>query len=167
MKKTVKIIEISVIILLLFLSCFLLFKFVNKIHHEKIDTTYMWNIKYNNIKVAEGSKEGQIEEKDNKVNLNVTLTKPEEFYEVTFDVVNSGTLTAYISKITKEITSTDDILKCRITYLDNSEIKKGDKLLSNNKETIKIRIEYPDTKAKIYKELKLNLQLRITYKAIY
>ena len=66
MKKTVKIIEISVIILLLFLSCFLLFKFVNKIHHEKIDTTYMWNIKYNNIKVAEGSKEGQIEEKDNR-----------------------------------------------------------------------------------------------------
>ena len=167
MKKYIKVIEIIIIVLLLSLSCFLLYKFVNKIHNEKIDTTYMWNIKYENMQVTEGSKEGKLEEKDNKINLNVTLSKPKEYYEVTFDIVNSGTLTAYINKITKEITSTDDILKCHITYLDNNEIKKGDKLFPNQKTTIKIRIEYPETENKIYQELQLNLNFKINYKALY
>ena len=167
MQKIIKVIEIVVIILLLSLCCFLLYKFVNRIHNEKIDTTYMWNIKYDNMKVTEGSKEGQLDKKDNKINLNVTLTKPKEFYEVNFDIKNKGTLTAYINKINKKITSTDDILKCEITYLNNTEIKKGDKLLPNQKNTIKIRIEYPDTKTKIYQELQLNLDFKISYKAQY
>ena len=167
MQKVIKIVEYFAIIILFFITCFLLYKFVNKIHHEKIDTTYMWNIKNENITVTEGSKEGQIKEKNNRLELEVTLTKPEEYYEITFDVVNKGSLIAYVNKITKDISSTDDILKCNISYLDGREIKKDDKLLPNKKETIKIRIEYPNTQAKIYKELQLNLQFKINYKAKY
>lgn len=167
MKKILKIFEFLLLLALLSISIFLLVKFIIKINHEKIDTSYMWNIKYNNIGVTEGSKEGKIDQKDNSFSLDVTLANPKEYYEVTFDIENKGTLTAYISNIKKEISSTDDILKCNITYLDGTEIKRGDRIPSNDKNTIKIRIEYPETKEKIYKELKLNLQLKITYKAVY
>ena len=165
MKKLFKIVGIILIIALFSGSCFLLYKTVNKIKHEKVDTTYMWNIKYQNLKVTEGSKEGEVTEKDEGISLKVTLTKPKEYYEVTFDVINKGTLTAYIDEITKEIESTDDILKCQITYLDNTELNKGDTLLPNEAKTIKIRIDYPKTETKIYKELQLSLNLKLIYKA--
>ena len=164
MPRIIKVIEITIIILLLFLSSFFLYQFVNKIHHEKVDTSYMWNIKYQNIKVTEGSKEGEVSEKEKGINLNVTLSQPKEFYEVTFDVVNKGTLKAYIDEITKEIDSTDDILKCQILYKDNGEIYKGDILLPGESKTIKIRIDYPKTKAKVYKELQLTLKFNLNFK---
>ena len=80
-------------------------------------------------------------------------------------MANKGTLKAYIADIVKEIVSTDDILKCQITYLDNSEIQKGDILPPNQTKTIKIRIEYPKTKTKIYKKLQLVLNFKLIYKA--
>lgn len=165
MKKVIEIIGIIVIVAIFTTSCFLLYKFVNKISHEDVDTSYMWNIKYLNMKITEGSKKGKVMEKDEGINLHVTLSKPKEFYELTFDVTNKGTLKAYIADIVKEIVSTDDILKCQISYLDNSEIQKGDILLPKQTKTIKIRIEYPKTKTKIYKKLQLVLNFKLIYKA--
>ena len=120
MGKKMKLLKIVLVIVLFIGCCYGLYKFVSRIHNEKVDTSYMWNIKRENIKITEGSKEGKIEDKEDGISLDVTLSKPKEYYEVTFDVVNKGTLTAFVSEITKEIVSTDDILKCQITYWDNS-----------------------------------------------
>ena len=165
MGKKMKLLKIVLVIVLFIGCCYGLYKFVSRIHNEKVDTSYMWNIKRENIKITEGSKEGKLKDKEDGISLDVTLSKPKEYYEVTFDVVNKGTLTAFVSEITKEIVSTDDILKCQITYWDNSVIKKGDILSPSEKKTIKIRIEYPSTKTKIYKKLQLSLNFKIIYKA--
>ena len=69
MKKVIEIIGIIVIVAIFTTSCFLLYKFVNKISHEEVDTSYMWNIKYLNMKVTEGSKKGKVMEKDENQNL--------------------------------------------------------------------------------------------------
>lgn len=167
MQKAMKIIQYIEIIIITLITSLLLYRFVYKIHHEKVDTTYMWNINVKNIKVTEGSKNGEIIEKDNKLELKATLNQPKEFYEVTFDIVNEGTLSAYINKIYNQVDSTDNILKYYITYLDGREINKGDVLPPEKKKTIKIRIEYPEINSKIYKELQLNLQFKIFYKAVY
>ena len=167
MKKIIiKIIEILFIIACFITGGYYINKLTNKINKEKTDTTYIWNIYYHNIKVSEGSKEAKLEDKDGNISLELSLSKPKEFYEVVFDIDNKGTANAYISNIIKKIESTDDVLKCDITYLDGKEIKKGDKLFSKEKRTVKIRIEYPETKKKIYKELKLSLEFKIEYKAL-
>ena len=59
------------------------------------------------------------------------------------------------------------ILTYTIKYLDNSEIKKGDILESNDKKTIIVRIDYPKQKNKVYDKLELNLSLELQYKALY
>ncbi len=167
MKKII----IKIIELLFIIACFVvcgtfLYKTTNKIKKEKLDTTYIWNIDYSNIQVKEGSKETELKEENGTFQLDITLEKPKEFYEVTMDIENKGTADAYISDIKEKVESTDDVLKRQITYLDGTEIKKGDELLSGAKATIKIRIEYPETKKKIYKKLNLILEYKIEYKAL-
>ena len=167
MKKIMNIIVIILIIAIVVVACILLGKFINKIRHEKLDTSYMWNVRYQNMKILDGSNDGKTKESKDGIELEVTLKEPKEFYEATFEIENYGSLDAYISKINKNITSTDNILTCKITYLDGKEIKKGDKIKSNSKQTIKIRIDYPEQKEKIYKELKLNVQFSLQFKASY
>ena len=165
MKIFKTIIEILIMIAIFVGGAFLAYKFTNKIHKEKLDTTYMWNVKYQNIKVTEGSKEGETKESKNGISISVTLKDPKEFYEVTFDVENYGSLDAYVNEVISKVNSTDNILTSSISYLDGKEIKKGDKLKSGEKKTIKIRIDYPKQKEKIYKELKLDIEFSIHFKA--
>lgn len=167
MKKILNIIVIVLIIAIVLVACIYLGKFINKIRHEKLDTSYMWNIRYQNMKIQDGSTNGKTKESKDGIEIEVSLKEPKEYYEATFEIDNYGSLDAYISKINKKITSTDDILTCNITYLDGKEIKKGDKIKSKSKKTIKIRIDYPKQKEKIYKELKLNVQFSLQFKASY
>ena len=61
----------------------------------------------------------------------------------------------------------DNILEYTVTYLNGLSIDEGDTLLSNETKTLKIRIEYPHQKSKIYKTLNLKLSLNIEYSPIY
>ncbi len=167
MKKILNIIVIVLIIAIVVIACIFLSKFINKIRNEKLDTSYMWNIRYQNIKIQDGSSDGKTKESKDGIELEVTLKEPKEYYEATFEIENYGSLDAYISKINQNISSTDEILSCKITYLDGKEIKKGDKIKSNSKQTVKIRIDYPEQEEKIYKELKLNVQFSLQFKASY
>ncbi len=167
MKKLKIIIEILGILIIFAGGCYLIYKFVHKIEKEKIDTSYMWNLKYQNMKVKRGSKEGKLKETKDGIELNVTLKEPKEFYEVSFEIENYGSLDAYISNIKKEVTSTDNILKSTITYFDGEEIHKGDKINSKSKKRFKLRIDYPKQKEKIYKELNLKLNFSLEFKADY
>ena len=124
MKKIINIIVIILIIAIIIIACIFLGNLINKIKNEKLDTSYMWNVRYQNLQIQDGSRDGKTKESKDGIEIEVTLKEPKEYYEATFEIDNYGSLDAYISKINKTITSTDDILTCNITYLDGKEIKK-------------------------------------------
>ena len=99
MKKVISILESLLIIVLLFITIILSIKFIVKIKHEQIDSTYLWNITFSNPKIKEGSQDGEIKTNDNELNFSVTLKNEEEFYEYTIDIKNEGNLDAQISEI--------------------------------------------------------------------
>lgn len=163
MKKVISILESLLIIVLLFITILLSIKFIVKIKHEQIDSTYLWNITFSNPKIKEGSQDGEIKTNDNELNFSVTLKNEEEFYEYTIDIKNEGNLDAQISEINQEIKSTKNILVAQINYDDGTEIKKGDVLKSGDKKTVKVSITYPKQKEKIYDELTLELSFSLKY----
>lgn len=167
MKKQIHILEGLMILIVILIAGLLSIKFIYHINNEKMDTTYMWNINFNNLQVTNGSKKGEIELKDNTLNLNVTLEKETEFYEFTLDIENNGTLDAKLTELNLNVDNPKNVLTYKLTYQDGKEIKKEDILKSNTKETIIVRIDYPKQKNKIYESLSLSLSLNIQYTAIY
>lgn len=167
MKKQIHILEGLLILIVILLLGLLTIKFIYHIRHEEVDTSYMWNINFTNLTVSEGSKKGTINLDNNSINLDVTLSKENEFYEFTIDINNTGSLDAEITKLLIDIDNPDNILEYTITYLNGLSIDEGDTLLSNETKTIKIRIEYPHQNSKIYKALNLKLSLNIEYSPIY
>jgi len=163
MKKQLHILGGILILVFILVAGLFTIKFIYNIKHEKLDTSYMWNINFTNLQVSEGSKEGNITLDNNKLNLEVTLEKEEEYYEFTIDVENKGTLDAKISKLDIDIDNPKDILKYEINYSDGMSIDVGDKLLSSETKTIKVKIYYPKQDNKIYEALKLKLSLNIEY----
>lgn len=167
MKKQIHILEGIIILTIILIAVLLLISFLYHIKHEQMDTTYMWNINFNNLKVTEGSNKGNISLENNNIKLDVLLKKEGEFYEFTLDIENSGTLDAKLEEINLKHNNPKNILKYNITYLDGTPIKKDDILESNSTKTIKLRITYPKLKNKIYDALELKLSLEIKYTAIY
>ena len=167
MKKALGILESLLIAQLLFVSILIGVKFIYGIRHETIEVKYLWNIESSEIKVTEGSVAGEITNTADGISLNVKLKNEEEFYEFTYDISNNGNLDAIITNIDQEITSTNDILKAKISYLDGTEIKEGDILKSKETKTIKVRIEYPKQESKIYEELTLNFSHKISFSPSY
>ena len=167
MKKQLHILEGLLILTLILLLGLSVIRFIYNIKHEKIDTTTMWNIEFINLKVKEGSKEGIINLKNNTIDLDVSLEKPNEFYEFTIDVQNKGSLDAKITNYKINVDNQKDILKYRVTYLNDVSIDIGDILKSNETKTIKIRVEYPIDSPKTKESLNLKLSLKIEYSSIY
>jgi len=167
MKKQIHILEGLLILVVILLLGLLTIKFTYHIKHEKVDTSYMWNINFSNLIVSEGSKQGKINLNNNAIDLDVVLSKEKEFYEFTIDINNKGTLDAKITKLDIKADNPDNVLKYSITYLNGVSIDKGDILPSNSNKTIKIRVEYPSQKNKIYKSLQFKLSLNIEYSSIY
>ena len=167
MKKQIHILEGILILGVIFLLGLLVIKFIYHVKHETKDTSYMWNINFKDLKVSEGSKEGKIELNNNSIDLDVTLEKEKDFYEFTIDIENTGTLDAEITHLETKVENKDDILKYYITYINGLSVDKGDLLDAGETKTLKIRIEYPHQKSKVYKALNLKLSLNIEYSPIY
>ncbi len=167
MKKQIHILEGLLILVLILLLGLISIKFIYNIKHEKVDTSYMWNINFSDLIVTEGSKEGKINLKNNAIDLDVVLAKEKDFYEFTIDVNNNGTLDAEITNLNIKADNPDNVLKYTVTYINGVSIDKGDILKSNTHKTIKIRVEYPTQKNKIYKKLQFKLSLNIEYSSIY
>ncbi len=167
MKKALGILESLLIAQLLFVSVLIGIKFIYGIRHETIEVKYLWNISSSELRVTEGSVAGEINSNEDGISLNVKLKNEEEFYEFTYDITNNGNLDAIITDIEQEITSTNNVLIAKITYLDDTEIKRGDIIKSNETKTIKVRIEYPKQEAKIYDELSLNFSHKISFSPSY
>ena len=167
MKKQIHILEGLLILVVILLLGLVTIKFIYHIRHEKVDTTYMWNINFTNLNVTEGSKEGKINLENNSINLDVTLEKENEFYEFTIDIHNTGSLDAEITNYNLDADNQDNILKYYLTYDNGLSIDIGDKLSSDEIKTIKVRVEYPHQPSKVYKALNLKLSLNIEYSPIY
>ena len=163
MKKQIHILEGLLILIVILLLGLLTIKFIYHIKHEDVDRSYMWNINFANLVVTEGSKEGKINLKNN----NVTLDKENDFYEFIIDIENKGTLDAKLTNYKIDVQNPEKILKYKITYLNDVSIDQGDVLESNSNKTIKVRVEYPKQKNKVYKSLNLKLTLNIEYSPIY
>lgn len=161
MNRLLLILQNVIILILITMFVLILSLFIIKIKNQKLDTSYMWNIKYSNLNVTDGSKEADLVLDDNELALELTLENELEFYELTIDIENSGTLDAKISEINLNIENDKNIIKSSLTYDDNTEIKIGDEIKSNGKRTIKLRIEYPKQEEKIYDALTLKLSLNI------
>ena len=72
-----------------------------------------------------------------------------------------------VSNITLNVDNPKEILKYRLTYLNDTNIEVGDVLASEEVKTIKVRIEYPETNTKIYDALTLKLNLVIEFSTIH
>lgn len=101
---------------------------------------------FENIRSTEGSitteNASAIIDKDDptKLHIEALFNIPGEYYEVLFDVTNTGTIPAILDKISST-NEENPYLKVSYTYEDGKEIKNQDKLDAGSKKTVKLRVE--------------------------
>ena len=116
-----------------------------------------WDIHFDNIVVNEnsvsigtGDSAATIDpENDCKVDFEVTLSIPGDFYEFTIDVVNAGTIDGMIGELNKTlkvnneiVSEVPDYLNYSVTYEDGMEIQPNHILSAGITETYKVRLEF-------------------------
>ena len=116
-----------------------------------------WDIHFDNIQVNEnsvsigtGDSAATIDPNDNcKVDFEVTLSLPGDFYEFTIDVVNAGTIDGMIGELNKTlkvnnevVQETPDYLNYSVTYADGMEILENHKIEAGATETYLVRLEF-------------------------
>ena len=116
-----------------------------------------WDIHFDNIQVnansvsiGENDSQATIDPENNcKVDFEVTLSIPGDFYEFTIDVVNAGTIDGMIGELNKtlkvnnEVVSTiPNYLEYSITYEDESNILENHLLRSGTTEKYKVLLKY-------------------------
>ncbi len=113
-----------------------------------------WDIHFNNLQVTNGSvtatTPATIDENDTtKINYEITLSRPKEYYEFTVDVVNAGSLDGMIRSINSTINNTPisnlpNYLEYSLTYADGVELAANHLLEAGNTVTYKLRITFKD-----------------------
>ena len=116
-----------------------------------------WDVHFDNIQVNEnsvsiesGDSAAAIDPENNcKVDFEVTLNLPGDFYEFTIDVVNSGTIDGMIGTLNKTLiinnetlSEVPDYLNYSITYDDGVEIEENHKVSAGTVETYLVRLEF-------------------------
>ena len=102
-----------------------------------------------------------------KINFGVKLDKPGNKYVFTVDVVNEGSIDGRLAYVNIEgLENTSNYLEHSITYDDDVEIKQGDALRFNGKETIKVYLEFKKDITEsdlLNNDANLNLTLDLKY----
>ncbi|MBQ3307060.1 MAG: hypothetical protein IJG68_02580 [Bacilli bacterium] len=116
-----------------------------------------WDIHFDNIEINENSvsigendSAATIDPNNNcKIDFEVTLSLPGDFYEFTVDVVNAGTIDGMIGELNKSIkvnneivSEIPDFLEYSITYEDGMEIIQNHALNAGTTETYLVRLEF-------------------------
>ena len=112
-----------------------------------------WDVHWANIQVTSGSTTDVITPATittpTKVEFNINLNAPGDYYEFKVDAVNAGTIDAMIDTIDfKVLNGLDEeieipsYLEYDITYEDGIEIVPNQLLAANSTETYKARVEY-------------------------
>lgn len=162
MKKQMHILEGIMILIIVFIAFLLLSWFIYKVNHEKIDTTYIWNVKFDNLNIKDGSK-GSVTYTNESLVVDVILKEFDEFMEFSIDVINYGSIDAILDSYELDVNNMREILKYSVTYLDGKEVKEGDIIGSNDKKTLVVKIFYPPQETKIYLALELKLSLNMHF----
>ncbi|MBQ3306853.1 MAG: hypothetical protein IJG68_01515 [Bacilli bacterium] len=120
-------------------------------------TQNSWDVHFDSIQVTKGSvpigtgDTGATIDPNNplKVDFEVTLSTPGDFYEFTVDVENDGSIDAMIGTLTKTlkvnnvtVSEIPDYLNYSVTYENDTEILEKHLLAKGKKETLKIRLEF-------------------------
>ena len=92
----------------------------------------------------EGNNTSSIDINNNKkVNFNVSLSEPNQFYEFTFKIANQGTMGGYLTSITETGTTIEEInSNDNIFYSVETLPVTNDYFNVSMEKTIKIRIEF-------------------------
>ncbi len=108
-----------------------------------------FDVHFENVEVKEGSMKAKspatiVAPGNTQINFSLHLTTPGEYYEFETDVVNSGTLDAYLSSI--ELLGLDEktqkYLNVTYKYIGGGKLKINDLLKSGETERIKVRVNF-------------------------
>ena len=129
--------------------------------HFKSDT---FNVSENSAIVLE---QPTFTDNETKLNFGINLDKPGNKYEFTVDIKNDGSIDGKLTNVTIEgLENTSNYLDYSITYDDGIAIQQGDALRHNQKETIKVSLEFrKDITANdlLNNDVFLNLTLDLKY----
>lgn len=103
----------------------------------------LFNIHYKNIKTNNNNGTVYLEGKEN-VNFDCNLKVPGDYFEFTVDMINESNKDAKVEfvNMTKLNEEQKRYLVYTVTYENGEEIKAGDILKSNDKKTLKIKVEF-------------------------
>ena len=116
-----------------------------------------WDVHFDNVvvnpdsvSIGTGDTAATIDPTNNcKVDFEVTLSVPGDFYEFTVDVENEGTIDAMIGTLTKTlkvnnvvVQETPNYLNYTVTYEDGVEILENHLLAKNTSETLLVHLEF-------------------------
>lgn len=140
-----------------------------------------WNVHFANLAISEGSAVYSTEtypyqpvtlnENDTSISYSVSLFRPGDYYEFTFDIVNEGSIDAKIESILKTVSSSisnyDTIFDYTIIDTDtNMEPARGDVLSAGGVRHLKLRLEYKTATAveqRPFDEAVLTLNYRLNF----
>ena len=123
-----------------------------------------WDIHLENVVVRSGSVSAippVISSDKTSVSLTVTFSQPNEYYEFYIDVVNKGTIDAQVDSFFKTTLTAEQtkFIDYKITYKDETEIKKNDILSAGEKETLKVLVYIKDLHESLYPSINATLKL--------
>ena len=109
-----------------------------------------WIIYFDNVVENETSiqaiKTATIEEDKTKMNFDIELTEPGEYYEFNVDVVNDGTIDAMIDQVIKDgmLPSHEEYLTFDVTYDDGTPLKRCDALNAESKRNLLVKVTFKE-----------------------
>ena len=109
-----------------------------------------WDIHWENVSVKSGSVTAStlaIDTAKTTVSYSVTLNLPGDYFELTVDAVNAGTIDGMISVVSNklngtEITTLPNYLEYKVTYEDGVDIAPNHLLAANTSEKYKVHVGY-------------------------
>lgn len=142
------IVFISMIILLSIAYASLAVNLGVKINGIKEVESLNWDIRFSNLRVLDGSiapiKPAKIDNTETKIDYEVSLTGPGEYYSFKVDIVNRGTMDAKIHEIIdKGITDRQKrYLEYSVLYEDGKSINVNDTLLAGEIKTVTVLVRF-------------------------
>ena len=107
-----------------------------------------WDVHFEDVRVlnnytADRSSRPTIDSTQTKITFSLKLTTPGQFYEISTDVVNSGTIDAMLSTISNNLTTSQKkYLEYSVKYIDGASMNTKDYLKKDTKQRIKIKIYF-------------------------
>lgn len=148
-KNSIYIVAVVALLLLLVIGYAVLQTNLN-INGTTIVNKNTWSIHFANLtlnpnnNVESVEQEATINDAENGVDFEITLSLPKQYYSFNVDVINDGTIDAKLDTIIKTTLSETEskYLNYYVTYADGGEIKKNDLLPVDATENLRVLVEF-------------------------